>query len=106
MEKYEYLSSEDSGNKPEKVEEVKFEYSLLGQRLNNKSKRKTEKTYKTVKSFKPRRVNLIYDSIRSFSKFRDFKDMIFDSMHKSCWTVVKNLLGLKTLIHKHRKEKM
>ena len=43
LDKYEYLTDEDLGYKPGVVEKFKFEYSPLGEALNNKAKSKTDK---------------------------------------------------------------
>ena len=48
LDKYEYLTGGDIGYRPEVLEKVKFEYSPLGQALNNKPKSKADKTYKTA----------------------------------------------------------
>ena len=42
LDKYEYLTGEDLGYKPGEAEKVKFEYSPLGEALNNKVKSKTD----------------------------------------------------------------
>ena len=65
MDKYEYLTGEDLGYKPGAVEQAKFEYSPLGEVLNNKVKNKTDKIDKTDKTDK-RDKNLIYNSQHSF----------------------------------------
>ena len=52
LDKYEYLTGEDSGLKPSTVEQAKFEYSLLGKIFNkglkeeDKKERNFEKTRK------------------------------------------------------------
>ena len=48
LDKYEYLTGGDFGYRPEVLGKVKFEYSPLGQALNNKAKSKAYKTYKTA----------------------------------------------------------
>ena len=43
MDKYEYLTGEDLGYKPNVFEKAKFEYSPLGMVLTNNTKSKTNK---------------------------------------------------------------
>ena len=57
LEKYEYLTGENSGYKPGIVEKVKSEYSPLGKVLNAKAKSKKDKVLKTDKRDK----NLTYN---------------------------------------------
>ena len=78
-------------------EKVEFEYSPLGEVLNNKAKNKTDQTDKIDKTDK-RDKNVIYNSQHGFLKFRDisdFKEMPFDSMHKRLQNVYKKFAGLK-----------
>ena len=92
LDKYEYSTSEDLGYKPGVVENIKFQYSPLGEALT-KAKSKTNQIDKTEKKNK----NLIYNPQHSFAKFKDisdFKEMSLDSVHKRlqnfcekiCWT--------------------
>ena len=55
LDKYEYLTVEDLGHKPGVVEKAKFEYSPLGETLNNKVKSKTYKRNKVVNTDKQTR---------------------------------------------------
>ena len=48
MDKYEYLTGKYFGYKPQVIEKVKFEYSPLGEALNNKAKSKKDKRDKVV----------------------------------------------------------
>ena len=94
MDKYEYLTGEDLGYKPEVVNKVTFEYSLLGEALN-KANSKTNQIDKTDKKKK-----LIYNPQHSFAKFigiSDFKEMSLDSMDKKLLEFPKNFDGLKRL---------
>ena len=51
LDKYEYLTGEDFGYKPDVVQKAKFEYSLLGQ-VFNKGLRADEKQERLLKRFK------------------------------------------------------
>ena len=51
LDKYEYLTGEDLGYKPDVVQKTKFEYSSLGQ-VFNKGLEKDEKRKKVVKKAK------------------------------------------------------
>ena len=108
LDKYEYLTGEDLGYKPGVVKKVKCEYSLLGQPLNNKAKSKTEKRYKVVNTDRQDK-NLFYNSQHSFVKFKDisdFKELSLDSMYKKLNDFIKNLLDLKSLLHKQKETKI
>ena len=48
LDKYEYLTGKYLGYKPQVIEKVKFEYSPLGEALNNKAKSKKDKRDKVV----------------------------------------------------------
>ena len=52
LDRYEYLTGEDLKHKPIVVEKFKFEYSLLGEALSNKTKSKTGKRNKVVSTNK------------------------------------------------------
>ena len=58
MDKYEYLTDKLIGYKPEVLEKAKFEYSLLGEDLYNKTKSKADNIDKIDKWDK----TLIYNS--------------------------------------------
>ena len=84
LDKYEYLTGEDLGYKPGVVEKGKFEYSSLGEALNNKTKSKTDKRDKVVNKDTQSK-NLFYNSYQSSVKLKDisdFKEFSLDSMHK------------------------
>ena len=86
LEKYEYLTGEDLGHRPSVLEKTKFEYSPLGAVLANNVKKKTN-TNKVKKQDKKKKqdMHLIYNSLHSFTKFKDiyeFKEISLDSMHK------------------------
>ena len=104
LEKYEYLTGENSGYKPGVVEKVKSEYSLLGKVLNAKAKSKKDKVLKTDKRDK----NLTYNPQHTIAKFKDisdFKEISLDPIHKKLNEFHKSLMGLKKLIQKQRKMK-
>ena len=68
------------------LEKTKFEYSPLGAVLANNVKKKTN-TNKVKKQDKKKKqdMHLIYNSLHSFTKFKDiyeFKEISLDSMHK------------------------
>ena len=67
------MTGEDLGYKPVVVEQAKFEYSSLGEALNNKVKSKTNKKSKVVNTDKQDK-NLIYNSQHRFAKFKDISD--------------------------------
>ena len=64
LEKYEYLTGEDLGYKPNVFEKVKFEHSPLGMTLINSAKSKTDKN----KVYNKNKQNkfLVYNSQHSF----------------------------------------
>ena len=99
MDKYEYLTGEDLRYKPGVVEKVKFEYSPLGEALNNKVKGKTDKRNKVVNTDKQDK-NLIYNLQHSFVKLKkpsDFKELLLNSMHKKLMISIKKFTGLKNV---------
>ena len=65
LEKYEYLTTEDLGYKPDVFQKAKFEYSPLGEtfnkvfKINDKNKKVTK--YDNA---------LLYDSVHKFNKYR------------------------------------
>ena len=99
LDKYEYLTVEDLEYKPGVVEKVKFEYSPLGEALNNKVKSKTYKRNKVVNADKQDE-NMIYNPQHSFAKFKntcDFKELSLDSMHKKLNDFHKKFTRLKNV---------
>ena len=64
LDKYEYLTGEDLGYKPDVIQRVKFEYSPLGEAFNKVFK-KDDKNKKVNKYDK----NLVYDSVHNFNKY-------------------------------------
>ena len=99
LDKYEYLTGEDLGYKPVVVEKFKFEYSPLGEALNNKAKSKIDKRDKVVNTDKQNKT-LFYNSQYSFVKFKnisDFKELSLDSMHEKLNDFHKKFTGLKKL---------
>ena len=98
------MTGEDLEYKPEVVEKVKFEYSQLGEALNNKVKSKTDQRNKIAKTDKQDK-NLVYNSQYSFVKFKDisdFKEMSLDFMHKRLHNFHKKFTRLKNIRPKTR----
>ena len=58
LDKYEYLTGEDLGYKPDMVQKTKFEYSTLGQ-VFNKGLEKVEKQEGLLKRLKILKITLI-----------------------------------------------
>ena len=63
--KYEYLTGEDLGYKPDVIQVAKFEYSPLGQ-VFNKVFKKDDKNNKVIKYDN----DLVYDPVHNFNKYR------------------------------------
>ena len=83
MEKYEYLTGEDLGQRSSMLEKAKFVYSPLGALLDDNVKKKANANKVHIK--KKQDKNLIYNSQHSFAKFKDineFKELSLDSMYK------------------------
>ena len=64
MEKYEYLTGEDLGYKPDVIQRAKFEYSPLGEAFNKLFK-KDDKNKKVIKHDN----DLVYNSVHNFNKY-------------------------------------
>ena len=64
LEKYEYLTGEDLGYKPDIIQRAKFEYSLLGEAFN-KAFKKDGKNKKVIKYSN----DLVYSSVHNFNKY-------------------------------------
>ena len=98
MYRYQYLTGEDLGYKPEVIEKAKFEYFPLGEALkNNKAKSKRDEIVKINKQNK----NLICNLQHTFTKFKDisdFKKMSLDSLYKKLDEFFKKFNGFKKLI--------
>ena len=93
------MTGEDLGYKPGVVEKVKFEYSQLGEALNNKIKSKTDQRNKIAKTDRQDK-NLVYNSQYGFVKFKDigdFTDMSLDFMHKRLHNFHKKFTRLKNI---------
>ena len=83
LEKYEYLTGEDLGHKPNVFHKAQFEYSLLGIVLTNNTKSKTNKNIAYNKNKQAQ--YSVYNSQQSFVKFKDideFNELSLDSMYK------------------------
>ena len=72
LKKHEYLTGEDLGYRPSRLEKAKFEYSLLGMvfTTNTKSKTNKNKVYNKNKQCK----YLVFHSQHSFVKFKDVNE--------------------------------
>ena len=84
LEKYEYLTDEDLGYKPDIIQRAKFEYSALGEAFN-KAFKKDDKNENVIKY----NSDLIYSSAHNFNKYSlpNFNeissvDSKFDTMNK------------------------
>ena len=91
LEKYEYLTGDDLGQKPCILEKTKFEYCPLGAILTDNIKKKTNTNKVNIK--KKQDKNLIYNSQHSFPKFKhinEFKELSLDSMYKKLNDLKKN----------------
>ena len=64
LEKYEYLTGEDLGYKPDVIQRAKFEYSPLGETFNKVFK-KDDKNKKVIKHGN----DLVYNSVHNFNKY-------------------------------------
>ena len=79
MEKYEYLTAEDLGHRPNVLEKTKFEYSPLGMSISKSFKKDN------VKNIANRERDFNYDSKHSFYRFNKeynkFEEMPLDSKY-------------------------
>ena len=64
LEKYEYLTGEELGYKPDVTQRAKFEYSPLGEAFNKVFK-KAGKNKKVIKNDN----DLVYNSVHNFNKY-------------------------------------
>ena len=80
LEKYEYLTDEDLGDRPSALEKTKFEYSPLGMSLS-KSFKKDQ-----VKNIAKSESDFSYDSNHKFYEFNkrydEFEEMSLGSKYK------------------------
>ena len=101
LDKYEYLTGEDLGYKPNVFEKAKFEYSPLGMSLN-KVFEKDE-----VKSTAKSKSDFNYDSNDTFYKFYkeydEFEKMSLDSKYNRMKEFNKLLIGFKSVKTKKQK---
>ena len=133
LDKYEYLTGEDLDLKPSTVEWTKFEYSSLGKIFNKSSDEKdkkegilkrleniTDKNEELLNSFSSTKKfnkalkinnqskNLIYNTQRSFAKFKiidDINELSLDSMHKKLENFHKKFNKLKNVIPRTKENK-
>ena len=133
LDKYEYLTGEDLDLKPSTVERTKFEYSSLGKIFNKSSDEKdkkegilkrleniTDKNEELLNSFSSTKKfnkalkinnqskNLIYNTQRSFAKFKiidDINELPLDSMHKKLENFHKKFNKLKNVIPRTKENK-
>ena len=83
LDKYEYLTGEDLGYKPNVFEKAKFRYSPFAMVLNNNTKSKTNKNKVDNKNKQGK--NVVYNLQHSFTKFKnilEFKEMPYYSLYK------------------------
>ena len=97
LEKYEYLTGEDLGYKPDVLQRAKFEYSPLGETFNKVFK-KDDKNKKVIKHDN----DLVYNSVHNFNKYSvsGFNEMSsinskFDTINKFYKDILK-LNGVKS----------
>ena len=64
LEKYEYLTGEDLGYRPDVIQRAKVEYSPLGEAFN-KAFKKDDKNKKVIKHDN----DLVYNSVHNFNKY-------------------------------------
>ena len=98
MEKYEHLTGEDLRQRLSVLEEIKFEYSPLGEVLSDNVKKKTNTNKVNIK--KKQLKNSIYNSKHSSTKFKDieeFKELSLDSMYKKLNDLKKSFKKFKAV---------
>ena len=98
LEKYEYLTGEDLGHKPNVFEKAKFEYSPLAMTLINNAKSKIDKNKMYNKN--KQNQSLVYNSQHSFTKFKglnDFNELSLDSMYRKLNVFKKGFNRFKTV---------
>ena len=108
LDKYEYLTGEDLGYKPDVIQRVKFEYSPLGEAFNKVFK-KDDKNKKVNKYGN----NLVYDSVHNFNKYNvpnfneiSSTDNKFDTINKFYSDFLKsNSVKSRSENKKQKKEK-
>ena len=133
LDKYEYLTGADLDLKPSTVDRTKFEYSSLGKIFNKSSDEKdkkegilkrleniTDKNEELLNSFSSTKKfnkalkinnqskNLIYNTQRSFAKFKiidDINELSLDSMHKKLENFHKKFNKLKNVIPRTKENK-
>ena len=89
LDKYEYLTGQNLGRKPNVFEKAKFEYSTLGMVLTNNNKSKTNKNKAGNK--KKQDKNVFYNSRYSFAKFKSIYELnklsyysLYKKLNKFC----------------------
>ena len=108
LEKYEHLTGEDLGYKPDEIQRAKFEYSTLGEAFNKVFK-KDDKNKKVIKHEN----DLVYDSVHNFNKYIVYSfheisstDSKFDTKNKFYKDLLKlNDLKSQNKITKQKKKK-
>ena len=86
LEKYEYLTGEDLGYRPDIIERVKFEYSALGEAFNKVFK-KDDKNKIVIKHDN----DLVYNFVHNFNKY-SVSSFIETSSNDSIFDIIKQLL--------------
>ena len=104
LEKYEYLTGEDLGYKPDVIQRAKFEYSPLGEAFNKGLKKDVKKSIIKYSN------DLVYSSVHNFNKYSlpnyneiSSIDSKFDTINKFCKDLVK-LNNVKSRDDKKRKK--
>ena len=101
LEKYEYLTGEDLGHRPNVFEKTKFECSPLGMSFSKSFKKDK------VKNIAKNESDFNYDSNHKFYKFykqyNEFEEMLLDSKSNRVKNLLNFLLNLKILSCKNQK---
>ena len=104
MEKYEYLTGEDLGNRSSVLEKTKFEYFPLGMPLSKSFKKDN------VKNIANRDSDFNYDSKNSFYRFykeyNEFEKMSLDSKYNKMKKFTNFLIIFKNLKPKNSKTRL
>ena len=93
MDKYEYLTGEDLGYKPDVTQRAKFAYSSLGEAFNKEFKKDDKKVIKYDN-------DLVYKSVHNFNKYNTsafYKISSVDSKFDKINKFYKDLLSLNKL---------
>ena len=104
MEKYEYLTGEDLGQKPSVFEKTQFEYSPLGVSLSKSFKKDN------VKNIANRMSDFNYDNKHNFYRFykeyNEFEEMSLDSKYNKIRKFTNLLTIFKSLKPKNSRTQL